>query len=142
VTTRAEAIEREIVIRDAAFDVAENKDGALDRVVFRVDNTNERTRAWQKKHGYHISPICEETAIYVDADELHDDMRAFYGEHGTTAQKDELRAVAEWNATQGARWDSTLEPGDGCCTPSMGLICARRFYAGFEADDIRKAGCY
>ncbi len=111
-------------------------------VVFRVDNTNERTRAWQKSHGLCVSPVCEETAIYVDADWLHKDMRRFYAKHGTPAQKDELRAVAEWDATQEARWDSTLEPTDGCCTPSMGLICARRYYAGFEAYDIRKAGGY
>jgi len=111
-------------------------------VVFRVDNTNERTRAWQKENGYHVSQVCEETAIYVDADELHDDARVFYAEHGTPAQRDELRAVAAWDATREARWDSTIEPGDGCCTPSMGLICARRYYAGFEATDIRRAGGY
>lgn len=76
---------------------------------------------------------------YVDADHLYAAETIHFGTVGTEAQRDELATIAAWNATGPARWQSTFQAGTGCCTPGMGLLCARGYYAGFEGNDVRAA---
>ncbi len=92
----------------------------------------------QRPH-YVADHVFEDVPRYVTVEDLFEREMGPFAEHGSPPQHDELRAMTEWNATATERWHSTLEPGDGCCTPFMGLLCARRYYAGFEAADIRKA---